>query len=335
MTDRPIISFLSSLDLSPICVTAEYTSLRWENKSAGSGEFEIHFPKFISVPCGSIVKISAEVTEPYGVILYITRKDEKTVVIGKMLSTLFAWRYPPIDGVNLTYSTNQGACYLVCSAARYGCVDTENHFFGKPVTYSYEAEDSSLSFSGSLGESCLAAMSAIANDAKKTFFVTISEGAVLVSAQSYRDCGITLIGGGGQMSEECYTYSIDNLRNVFGYSLRSGEGYIYQKYPSLNQPEGCERKVLYIGKFDEVPGFELKKAKANRRLSDSFEAKINPSLRSSLFPGGKVKIEKPEWDLSREFNITSVTDIWEDAYSCRIVFGDAQPGAYEKIIERL
>ena len=333
--NRPIISFLSNLDLSPILVTAEYTSLRWENKSAGAGEFEIHFGKNISVPCGCVVKISAEVTEAYGVSLYITKKEHETVVIGKMLSCIFSWRYPSIDGSSLTYSTNNGACYLVCSAARYGCVDPENYFFGKPVTYSYEAEDSSLSFSASLSESCLSTMSTIANDAKKTFFVTVSDGAVNVSAQNYRDCGITLIGGGGQMSEESYTYSVDNERNVFGYSIKSGEGYIYQKYPTLNPPEGCDRRVLYIGRFDEVPGFELKKAKANRRVSDSFEAKINPSLRHSLFPGGRVKIEKPEWDLNQEFNITSVTDIWEDAYSCRVVFGDAQPGAYEKIIERL
>ena len=332
--ERPIVSVLSGEDLSQICAFADYTSLRWENKSAGAGDFEIHLPRCIKIPCGSVVKLSGNIREPYGVVIYVKLTETETVLIGKMLSKLFSWRYPLKDGDDLTYTSGEGVSKLICNAAKYGCTDSGNYLFGNPVTVLCNSGTGTVQYEGSLSESCLEAMSSIANDAKKTFKVTIESGSVTVWAGDYEDSGIILGSKCGGLKNPSFTYGIDNSRNLLAYSLKDGDGYVYQTYPALSKPTDTARRVLYIGRYDAVPGAEIRRKKNYFLETDSFEAEVLPGVRSLIAAGKKAKIEIPEWELSKEYNITSLTDIWEEKYSCRVVFGNSAPTAYEKIIQR-
>lgn len=332
--DRPIISVLSGTDLSFCKAYRNYTSLRWENKSAGPGDFEFHLPFEEKITCGNIVKLSCDITEPYGVILYVKLKRNETIVIGKMISQLLAYRYPIKDGTDISYFTSQGVSELICLAAKYGCTYEKDYFFGNPLVLSSEKEDESVSYDGSLSESCLEAMISIADDAKKQFTVIIEKNTVKITAGNYTDCGIIFDSSFGGLYDESYSASADNSRNVFTYSLKDGDSYFYQRYPVLSQPEGAERKVLYLGKFDSSPGYELRKKRSSLTESECFEANIMPSLRTKIHAGGKIKIKKPEWNIDKTLNITSVTDVWEEKYSCSVIFGNSQPTVYEKLIQR-
>lgn len=332
--ERPIVSALSGADLSQIAAFADYTSLRWENKSAGAGDFEIHIPRCLKIPCGTIIKLSGNIREPYGVVIYVKLTETETVLIGKMLSKLFSWRYPKKDGDDLKYTSGEGAAKLICHAARYGCLDADNYFFGKPVDVLYNSGTGTVQYEGSLSETCLEAMSSIAADAKKTFKVTIDGGSVTVWAGDYEDSGVTLGSKTGGLKNPCYTIGTDNSRNLLAYSLKDGNGYIYQTYPVLDAPTDTARRTVYIGRYDSVPGAQIRIKKNYFLETDSFEAELLPAARRLIAAGKKAKIEIPEWGLSKEYNITSLTDIWEKKYSCRVTFGNAAPTAYEKIIQR-
>ena len=333
--NRPIIEFLDSHTLEFVCGTADYTSLVWENKTYGFGTIELHIPRVDTrIKHGLIIHLCRDIPEPYGIIIAVKLSEGETVVYASGLSRVFDWRYMQNDGYDVTLSSGQGTGKLICNCGKYGLLgDNNNDFFGKPALFSYPVESYFAEIKTSFTSSCLELMTSIAKQSEYGFGCTIEKSQLKLFSYKYTDLGHTYDVSTFAVGDLVYTSSCDSHRNVFGYSVGSEtDGYIYNIHPSMDRTSGTDRRMLNIGRFSKIPAGVLREKEAMLTTSEAVEAVINLPYPDAFSLGEIINITNTSWDFSKKLAVTSVKEIWEQKYSCRVTFGFPPETVYRKML---
>ncbi len=333
---RPLIELLNGSDLSFAGGIADYTSLRWENKTDSCGSFEIHVPVALPyVTDGIIVHLCRDIPEPFGVVTSVTLSKKGTVINGSMISRMLDWRYPQRDGYSARYSTSQGIGHALCLCAQSGLLaeDDNNGFFGASPVFSYTKEGQTVSIEADMQTSCLELMTSIARDGQYCFGCTVEGGQFKLFTYPYKETGMVLDSKDGCIYDLTYTLSGDSERNVFGYSLgNEEEGYIHRLSSGSASYSGVERKMLNLGKFSSAPSSIIREKRALLTKNRSIEAKLRLAYPKNISLGDIVTIKSSQWGIEEKLTVSAVSEVWEDKYSCNITFGNPQETAYRKLL---
>lgn len=333
--NRPILEFLHPHSLDFICGCTDYTSLVWENKTDGSGTVEIHIPRVDTrINHGLIIHLCRDIPEPYGIISSVRITAHETTVYASTLSKVFDWRYMHADGYDIQLSATYGVGHLICLCAKYGCIgDNDNDFFGKPTIFSYQDDSVTAVSDTSIDTSCLELMTSIAREGKYCFGCTVENGQLKLFTYPYTDKGQTFDVSSHAIGDLVYTSSCDSHRNVFGYSVGSEEeGYVYRTYPMYESYKGTERRIINLGRFSRVPTAEIREKSALLTESESVEAKLRLPYPQMFSLGEIIEVKNKDWDFAKKLAVTSVKEIWEDKYSCRVTFGFPGEAVYRKLL---